>query len=215
MAKKGRGRVAPNPMVGCVIVRQGKVLSSGYHAKYGGPHAEINALKKIRFWASGATMYVTLEPCHHFGKTPPCVDAVIASGVRRVVIAMKDPNPKTNGKSVRKLKAAGIEVSLGVCEAEARELNKIFITNIEQCRPHVVVKVAQTLDGKIAFKRNQRSKITGKKSFDYVQKLRANIDAEVVGRGTVQIDNPKLNVRDRKKTQPMGDVMDAGLRVST
>lgn len=214
LAKKGEGRVSPNPMVGCVIVRGGRIIAEGYHRKFGGPHAEINALRKIGFQAPGATMYVTLEPCHYHGKTPPCVEPVIASGVKRVVIAMKDPHPGTNGRSIRRLKAAGITVTTGVCRRAAQTLNKVFIKNVKKRLPYVIVKVAQSLDGKIATRAGKQTRITGPAAGKYVQDLRARVDGVLVGRGTVAMDDPRLNVRDRTKRQPRRVILDSRLSTS-
>lgn len=211
LARKGSGRVSPNPLVGCVIVKNGKILSQGYHQKFGGAHAEVNALKKISGKARGATMYVTLEPCHHFGKTPPCVDAVIQSGVSRVVIAMQDPNPLTAGKSIKKLKRAGIAVTVGVCGDAAKKLNRFFNKHITTGLPYVIAKVAQSVDGKIAAQKGQRTQITGEKAGRYVQKLREEVDAVLVGKNTVQVDDPLLNVRDPKKPQPRRVILDSRL----
>lgn len=211
LAKKGRGRVSPNPMVGCVIVRKGRVIAEGYHQRFGGPHAEVNALKKISGKAVGATMYVTLEPCYHFGKTPPCIDAVIKSGIKRVVIAMCDPNPLTAGKSIRKLKKAGIAVTLGVCEDEAKKLNRFFIKHITTGMPFVIAKVAQSLDGKIAGRRGERTPITGPEAFAYTQDLRACVDAVLVGKNTVLVDDPLLTVRTKKLMQPQRVILDGKL----
>lgn len=201
LAGKAAGQVSPNPMVGCVIVRKGKIISRGFHEKFGEAHAEINALKKINSKADGATMYVNLEPCHHFGKTPPCVDAVLASGVKRVVIAMQDPNPLTAGKSIKKLRASGIRVDVGVCEQEARFLNRFFIKYITKKMPYVIVKVAQSLDGKISNKPGKQFWLTGSRAKKHVQDLRSRVDAVLVGRGTVAIDDPQLSVRDKKKNR--------------
>lgn len=214
LAKKGRGCVSPNPLVGCVIVRQGKIIAEGYHKKFGGLHAEINALKKISHEANGATLYVTLEPCHHFGKTPPCVDAVIASGVTRVVVAMRDPNPLTCGKSLKKLRGARIAVTVGVLEAEAKELNRFFLKHVTTGLPFVIAKVAQSLDGMITSERGRQSQITGNAAFKYVQNLRESVDAVLVGRGTMVIDNPRLSVRRTFASQPCRVILDSKLVLS-
>lgn len=216
LAAKGLGRVAPNPMVGCVIVRGGHVIAEGWHKRFGGAHAEIEALKKLkRATARGATMYVTLEPCHHFGKTPPCVDAVIAFGIKRIVIAMRDPNPLTRGKSIRKMRAAGIAVSVGICGREAGELNRFFIKHVTTGVPYVIVKVAQSHDGKIAAAPGMRTQITGLAASRYVQNLRRSVTAIMVGRGTVRIDDPLLNVRRKKMPQPIRVVLDTQLRINS
>ncbi|MBF0105559.1 MAG: bifunctional diaminohydroxyphosphoribosylaminopyrimidine deaminase/5-amino-6-(5-phosphoribosylamino)uracil reductase RibD [Deltaproteobacteria bacterium] len=214
LAAKGAGRCSPNPMVGCVVVKNSKVIASGYHQKSGSDHAEINALKKIKYHAVGTTMYVTLEPCCHFGKTPPCVDAVIRSGIKRVVIAMQDPNPLTNGRSIKKLEAAGIKVSVGICGDQAKQLNRFFIKAITKKRPYVIVKVAQSLDGKISTHKGKQGWITGERAKGYVQDLRSKVDAVMVGRGTVKIDNPMLNVRDARRPQPKRVILDPQLTVS-
>ena len=209
LAKKGQGHVSPNPMVGCVIVKNNRILAEGYHKKYGFSHAEINTLRKLKNRAKGATMYVTLEPCFHEGKTPPCVDAVIASRVRRVVIAMKDPNPLTSGKSIRRLKAKGISVNVGVCAKEAKALNRFFRKHITTGLPYVIAKVAQSLDGKIAARQGEQTWLTGKKARAYVQDLRKTVDAILVGRRTVEIDQPALNVRGKGSPQPIRVVLDS------
>jgi diaminohydroxyphosphoribosylaminopyrimidine deaminase/5-amino-6-(5-phosphoribosylamino)uracil reductase len=212
LARKGLGRVSPNPMVGCVVVRGGRIVAEGWHKRFGGDHAEIDALKKISGKVRGTTMYVTLEPCHHFGKTPPCVGTVIASGVCRVVVAMRDPNPLTAGKSIRKMRRAGIVVSVGILGREARDLDRFFIKHVTTGLPYVVVKVARSRDGMISTKRGSQGWITGPGAKRYVQKLRAQVDAVLVGRGTILIDDPLLNVRDPKKPQPRRVILDSELR---
>lgn len=215
LAKKGLRQVSPNPMVGCVIVKSGKVIGQGYHKKFGGAHAEVNALKSVKSSTQNSTVYVTLEPCAHFGKTPPCVNALIEAGVKRVVIAMKDPNPLTKGKSIRKLKAKGIEVVVGVCEKEAKFLNRVFICNQTKGRPYVIVKIAQSLDGKIAAQKGKQTWLTGKEAVQYVHKLRSLVDAVMVGAGTIKADNPQLNVRFGKKSHsPQVVVLDGRLSTS-
>lgn len=215
LAEKGKGKVAPNPFVGCVIVKDGKILAEGYHKKFGGEHAEVVALKRLGFQARGATMYVTLEPCHHYGKTPPCVDAVIQSGIKRVVIALKDPNPKTNGKSIRKLKKAGIEVTTKVLEENARWQNRFFIKSIQTGMPYVIGKVAQSLNSKITTCKGKKGWITGKEARKYVQNLRQSVSAVLVGWRTVEIDDPQLNVRNKKHFQPRRIVLDPELKIKT
>lgn len=213
LAERARGHVSPNPLVGCVVVKNGNVLAEGYHKRFGGDHAEVVALKKLRFTATGATLYVSLEPCHHVGKTPPCVNTVIQAGVKRVVIAMRDPNPLTAGKSIRKLKRAGIEVTVGVCRNEALRQNSSFVKAHTKGLPFVVAKVAQSLDGKIAAKKGTQTQITGREAMAYVQKLRAQVDAILVGRSTVEIDDPRLNVRNRKSPQPKRVILDSNLKL--
>jgi diaminohydroxyphosphoribosylaminopyrimidine deaminase/5-amino-6-(5-phosphoribosylamino)uracil reductase len=216
LAARGAGFVSPNPMVGCVIVKKNKIISEGYHKKFGGDHAEVAALKKLKERANGATLYVTLEPCHHVGKTPPCVDAVIASGVKRVVLAMKDPNPLTAGKSIRKMKRAGITVTVGVLVAEAKELNRAFCKWIQCKMPYVIVKIAQSLDGKIAPAKAQQAWITGDIARKEVHKMRAAADAVLVGRGTAVTDDPQLTARlvKTKSSQPKRVILDSKLRIS-
>lgn len=214
LARKGAGRVSPNPMVGCVIARGGRVLAEGWHKRFGGDHAEIEALQKLRGRAARATLYVTMEPCHHFGKTPPCVDAVIASGVIRVVIAMRDPNPLTSGKSVRKLRAAGIAVTLGVRRREARELNRFFVKHVTTGTPYVIAKVARSRDGMISTRKDAQGWITGEKAGRYVQGLRGVVDSVLIGRATASIDDPRLNVRAANKPQPRRVILDSKLRVN-
>jgi diaminohydroxyphosphoribosylaminopyrimidine deaminase/5-amino-6-(5-phosphoribosylamino)uracil reductase len=223
LAVRGAGRVSPNPMVGCVIVRGGRVIAEGWHKRFGGDHAEIVALKRLCRCgdvsacrcARAATWYVTLEPCGHFGKTPPCVDAVIAARPGRVVIALKDPNPQTCGRSIRRLRRKGIRVDIGVGAAAARELNRCFIKFITQKSPYVIAKVAQSLDGKIAARVGKQSWLSGLAAQRYVQRLRSQVDAVMVGRTTVAIDDPRLNVRNARRPQPKRVILDSRLRTST
>ncbi|MCF7917043.1 MAG: bifunctional diaminohydroxyphosphoribosylaminopyrimidine deaminase/5-amino-6-(5-phosphoribosylamino)uracil reductase RibD [Candidatus Omnitrophica bacterium] len=193
LAKKGTGETSPNPLVGAVIVKNNKIIGTGFHKRCGLAHAEINALKKAGNSAKGATLYINLEPCSHFGKTPPCVDEVIKAGIKRVVIAIKDPNPQVWGKAIRKLKKQKIEVSLGVCKKEALELNEIFLKNMKESLPFVVAKVAQSLDGKIATKAGQSKWITTKSSRQFSYQLRDKYDAVLIGAETLRKDNPRLN----------------------
>lgn len=196
LAGRGRGAVEPNPMVGAVVVRNGKIVGRGRHKKFGGPHAEVLALKAAGAAARGATLYVTLEPCAHFGKTPPCVDAVIASGARRVVIATRDPFPRVAGRGVRKLRSAGIEVVEGVLADEARRLNAPYFKRIREGMPWVIAKWAMTLDGKIAAHTGDSRGISSEESLRYVHELRAQVDGVIVGINTVLKDNPLLTVRN-------------------
>lgn len=213
LARRGQGFVSPNPMVGCVIVKNNHVIAQGWHKKWGGDHAEINALKKIKFQAQGATLYVNLEPCHHHGKTPPCVDAVIRSGVKRVVMAMIDPNPKTHGQSIRKMRRSGIQVNVGLCADNAEELNRGFIKHIQTGLPYVIGKVAMSLDGKITESRGKQTWLTGNESFRFVQDLRSSVDAILVGRRTLDVDDPQLNLRDAKKPKPYRVILDTQSRL--
>ncbi len=195
LAAKARGRTSPNPMVGAVIVKDGKVIGTGYHKKAGTPHAEVYALREAGDTAKGATMYVTLEPCSHFGRTPPCSQAVIAAGLKRVVVAMEDPNPLVKGRGLQQLRDAGIAVKTGVLEAEAVRLNEIFIKYITTGTPFVLVKAAMTLDGKIAASSGDAKWVSGKNSRRLVHQWRDQYDAILVGVGTVLADDPLLTTR--------------------
>jgi diaminohydroxyphosphoribosylaminopyrimidine deaminase/5-amino-6-(5-phosphoribosylamino)uracil reductase len=192
LARRGAGRTSPNPMVGCVIVKAGKVIGEGWHKVYGGPHAEVNALAQAGADAAGATMYVTLEPCAHHGRTPPCVEAVIAAGFKRIVVAMRDPNPLTNGKSLAKMRHNGIAVDVGVGEAQAREMNAAFIKYMTQKMPYVVGKIAQTMDGKAGVRGEKTCWITTPATRAAARALRSGFDAIVAGIGTVLADDPRL-----------------------
>ena len=213
LAKKAKGMTSPNPCVGAVIVKDGKVLGKGFHKFAGGPHAEICALRQAGKEAEGATMYVSLEPCSHFGRTPPCTDAVIRAGIKRVVVGMKDPNPVNNGKGLAKLKKAGISVSVGTLNGEARNLNKPFIKFMKTRMPYVTVKMAESLDGKIATKTGDSKWITGEDSRDYVHKLRAKVDAVMVGTNTAIKDDPTLLSRNSKGRQPIRVIVDSARKV--
>ena len=202
LAAKADGRVFPNPKVGAVFTKNGKLLGEGYHKKFGGPHAEVIALRTIKSSQKPDTLFVTLEPCHHYGKTPPCVDAVIDSGVKTVYIAMKDPNPKTAGKSIRKLRQKGIEVHLGLCAKEARFLNRSFVHHIKTGLPYVIVKVAQSLDGKIAAEKGKQTWLTGLEAKKYVHSLRRESSAIMIGANTLRVDDPLLNVRPKSSYHP-------------
>jgi diaminohydroxyphosphoribosylaminopyrimidine deaminase/5-amino-6-(5-phosphoribosylamino)uracil reductase len=195
LAERGRGLTSPNPMVGAVVVRHGEIVGEGFHARAGAPHAEIEALRAAGDRARGATLYVTLEPCNHQGRTPPCVDAIIRAGIRRVVSATRDPNPRVKGGGTAALIAAGIEVTTGCLEREARELNRAFFTAVERHRPHVTVKWAMTLDGKIAAFDRRSQWITGEAARLEGHRLRSQSDAIVTGIGTVLADDPALTVR--------------------
>ena len=199
LAEQGRGFVEPNPMVGCVLVRNGQELGRGLHDRFGGPHAEVQALDDARSRnepLEGATAYVTLEPCGHFGQTPPCADALIDAGLARVVVAMIDPNPRVSGQGIERLREAGIEVVLGVCEVPARQLNEPFIKRVTTGLPWVIAKWASTLDGKVATHTGSSKWISSAASRRVVHELRARVDAVMVGVGTVLADNPLLTARD-------------------
>jgi diaminohydroxyphosphoribosylaminopyrimidine deaminase/5-amino-6-(5-phosphoribosylamino)uracil reductase len=209
LAARGRGRVHPNPMVGAVIVARGTVVGEGHHPVFGGPHAESVAIEQAGAAARGATLYVNLEPCCHHGKTPPCVDAILASGIARVVAATLDPNPLVAGGGVERLRAAGVEVRVGVREAAARHLNAGYLSFEERGRPLVSLKVAATLDGKIAATGGASRWITSEPARRLVHRLRAGVDAAVVGRATVERDDPALTVREVVGRNPTRVVLDS------
>jgi len=213
LARRGLGKVSPNPMVGAVIVRGGRVIGEGYHRRYGGPHAEVNAIASAREATSGATMYVTLEPCCHYGKTPPCVEAVIKAGIKRVVIGTLDPFPEMRGKSLKILHQAGIETRVGVLEAGCLALNEVYFKYINTGRPFVTVKFAQTLDGRIATAAGSSRWISSPPSRKLAHRLRARHDAILVGAGTVLADDPELTTRLVKGRNPVRIVLDSKLRL--
>jgi diaminohydroxyphosphoribosylaminopyrimidine deaminase / 5-amino-6-(5-phosphoribosylamino)uracil reductase len=210
LAPRGAGSVSPNPMVGCVIVKGGNVVGEGYHQRFGGPHAERVALSRAKISVRGATLYVNLEPCSHYGKTPPCVDVIIESGIRRVVVGVLDPNPIIAGRGVKILRDAGIDVTIGVKEDECRDINKVFFKYIRTHRPYILLKIAQTLDGYIASK-NHPGWITSPSSRKLVHKWRGEYDAVLIGAGTVNADNPSLTVRYVRGRQPLRIVVDGKL----
>jgi diaminohydroxyphosphoribosylaminopyrimidine deaminase/5-amino-6-(5-phosphoribosylamino)uracil reductase len=195
IAERGRGAVEPNPLVGSAVVKDGEIVGEGWHAQFGGPHAEIVALTAAGERARGATLYVTLEPCCHFGKTPPCTDAIVRAGVARVVVSMTDPFAEVAGKGAARLREAGIQVELGPCDAEAARLNAPYLTLIEQHRPYVHAKWAMTLDGKIAAAAGASKWISSEDSRRRVHELRGRMDAIIVGAGTVRTDDPILTAR--------------------
>jgi len=214
LASKGIGRTNPNPLVGAVIVKDNTVIAEGYHEFFGGPHAEINALRNATESVKGATMYVTLEPCSHYGKTPPCVDAIIESGIKEVVVAMTDPNPLVAGRGIKNLENNEIAVWTGLLEDEAKELNEVFIKYIATKTPYVVMKTAMTLDGKIACKTGESKWISNKKSREYVHILRNRLTGIMVGIGTVLKDDPSLTCRIGKGLrQPRRIIVDSTLKI--
>ncbi len=214
LARKGWGRVSPNPMVGAVIVKRGHVIADGYHRAAGKPHAEVEALEKAGAGAKGAALYINMEPCTHFGKTPPCVDRVIKAGVSRVVIGMKDPNPLVSGKGIAKLRRAGIKTEVGLMKEEAGRLNEIFIKYITTGKPFVIVKAAMSLDGKICTESGDSRWITGEKSRKFVHRIRAGVDGIVTGINTVIKDNPELTVRyGRFRRNPAKIIVDSRCRI--
>ncbi len=211
IAQFGCYATSPNPNVGCVIVKDGKIIAEGYHEQFGGPHAEINALSQVSE-TDNVDLYVTLEPCCHFGNTPPCTQAIINARVRRVFIAMLDPNPVVHGRGVNELRAAGIEVHVDVLRQEAVELNRGFISRIERKRPWVTLKIASSIDGKIAMSSGDSKWITNEVARRDVQDLRAKSDAIITGSNTVIVDNPRLDIRDVAAINPCRVVIDSGLK---
>ncbi|OFX16238.1 MAG: riboflavin biosynthesis protein RibD, partial [Armatimonadetes bacterium RBG_16_58_9] len=190
-----RGRTSPNPMVGAVIVKDGMIVGEGYHHRAGKPHAETLALADCGEYARGAVMYVTLEPCCHHGRTPPCVDAIIKAGISRVYAAMEDPDPMVASMGFDALRKAGVEVRVGVCEREARELNEAYIKHRTTGMPFVILKSAMSLDGKIATRTGDSKWITNELSRAYAHRIRSRVDAILVGGATARIDNPSLTAR--------------------
>ncbi len=199
LAKKGMGFTSPNPMVGAVVVKNGKVVGKGWHEAVGGPHAEVNAINDAGDLAKGATLYVTLEPCNHTGRTPPCTQIICDSGIIQVVVGMADPNPDVTGGGTDYLEKKGINVVSGICEAEAKKLNEAFIKYVQTKHPFVIVKCAATLDGRIATKTGDSKWISGPKSREFVHELRHAVDGIMVGIDTVKKDNPSLTTRLENK----------------
>jgi diaminohydroxyphosphoribosylaminopyrimidine deaminase / 5-amino-6-(5-phosphoribosylamino)uracil reductase len=213
LAAKAKGRTSPNPMVGAVVVKNGKIIARGWHHKAGEPHAEAIALEKAGTAAQGATLYVTLEPCSHTDKrTPPCSPLVIQSGVKRAVIAMIDPNPRVSGGGIKTLGKAGLEVVTGVLEAEARKLNEAFVKHITTGMPFVTLKIAQTLDGKVATATGESKWITGEKARQEGHRLRDTNDAILAGINTVLKDDPSLTTRIPEGRDPVRVIVDSRLR---
>lgn len=213
LAERGHGRVAPNPKVGAVVVRNGRVVGEGWHAEYGAAHAEAAALAEAEEAAAGSTVYVTLEPCRHEGKTPPCTRALLAAGVERVVIGCRDPHPSAGG-GAEELEAAGIEVIWGVEGLSAARQNAEFLWSQEHDRPFVTLKLALSLDGRIAAAEGERTAISGEVALEHVHRLRAGHDAVLVGRRTAEVDDPRLTARGRivPRTPPRRVVLDSRLR---
>lgn len=220
LAAKGQGTASPNPMVGALVVKQGHIVGQGFHLRPGLPHAEIPALRQAGNRVRGATLYVTLEPCCHLKKrTPPCVPEILRSGVRRVVIAMTDPNPLVKGKGAAALRRAGLSVTVGVARAEAEKLNQAYVHWIKTKRPYVILKAGMTLDGKIATASGESKWMTGMQSREEVHRLRGEVDAVLIGVGTVLADDPSLTarvgsgLRKLAARQPLRIVVDSTLRL--
>ncbi len=212
LARKGLGRTAPNPCVGAVIVRDGQIVGSGWHRKAGTPHAEIHAINEAGTACAGATLYVTLEPCNHTGRTPPCSRAVLAAGITRVVVGMADPNPVAAG-GAEFLRSQGVAVDVGILEEECRQLNRPFIKNSNTGLPWIVMKAGMSLDGKISRVRGQGGSITGPESQQRTHELRDQLDAILIGIGTALIDNPALTCRVEHGRDPLRVILDSQLRL--
>lgn len=213
LAQKGMGYTSPNPMVGCVVVREGRIVAEGYHERYGEFHAERNALTRCQEDLTGAELYVTLEPCCHHGKTPPCTDIIIERGIRKVYVGSMDPNPKVAGKGVRILQEHGIQVEIGVLEKECLALNEIFFHYITTGMPFVAMKYAMTLDGKIAACTGDSKWVTGEEARRHVHTLRKQYRAILAGIGTVLADDPMLNCRIEENVDPIRVICDSRLRI--
>jgi len=214
LAEKGKVSISPNPVVGAILVKGGKVIGEGYHKKAGCAHAEIIALKNCKQSAKGAKLYINLEPCFHYGKTPPCVDVVIKSGIKEVIIATKDPNPLTFGKSIAKLRKNNIKVKVGTLQNEAAELNRHFFKFIKRGWPYIYLKAAITMDGKIAIRTSDSEWISCEKSRKWVHKKRKEVDAVLIGVDTAVKDNPRLTSRLKIASYPKRIVLDTNFKIS-
>ena len=216
LAAKGAGFTSPNPLVGAVVVKEGQVVGSGYHQKVGGPHAEVHAIDAAGNQAKGATLYVTLEPCNHTGRTPPCTRKIIQAGIQRVVIAMLDPNREVVGGGARFLKQRGIQVTTGTKQDQACKLNETFIKYVRTGRPFVIAKCAATLDGRLATCTGDSRWVTGKRSRQFVHRLRHKVDGIMVGINTVRADDPSLTARlpDGQGQDPVRVILDTHLSIS-
>jgi len=215
LAQRAQGRTSPNPLVGAVLVKDGRIVGQGYHRRAGLPHAEVEALRHAGGRTRGSTLYVTLEPCNHVGRTPPCCDAILAAGVRRVVAATRDPNPRTNGRGLARLRRAGLRVQAGVLAREAQQINEPFFTSMRTRRPFVIAKAGQSLDGKIATSRGVSRWITSAASRRQSHRLRAQVDAILVGITTVLRDDPLLTARGThaRADRPVKVIVDSRLRL--
>ncbi|MFQ5770074.1 MAG: bifunctional diaminohydroxyphosphoribosylaminopyrimidine deaminase/5-amino-6-(5-phosphoribosylamino)uracil reductase RibD [bacterium] len=213
LAEKGRGQVSPNPMVGAIFVVNNKIIGQGYHKVFGGEHAEVAAYRAANQAVAGGTLYVNLEPCSHHGKQPPCVDLIVQSGIQRVVIGTQDPNPVVNGAGIKQLQNHGIAVKVGILEDACKGLNEAYFKHIVSGLPLTTLKIAQTLDGRIAARNGQSQWITSEESRHYVHKLRSYNDAVVIGIGTVLADDPSLTVRLTQGRNPRRIIVDSKLRI--
>ncbi len=222
LARLAYGKTSPNPMVGALIVKNGRVIGKGFHRKAGMPHAEVEAIREAQASQSaslkGAVLYVTLEPCCHQGRTPPCVEAILSSGIRDIVVGMKDPDEKVSGRGIRLLKKQGLRVRTGVLEAECQDLNEAYVKHRSRKMPYVTLKIASTLDGKIALAHGESQWITNEESRRMGHVLRDQNDAVLVGLGTIEKDDPRLTTRLSRQEggkDPIRVVLDSGLRIST
>jgi diaminohydroxyphosphoribosylaminopyrimidine deaminase/5-amino-6-(5-phosphoribosylamino)uracil reductase len=214
LARKGEGKVSPNPMVGALVVKDGRVVGEGYHHAAGKPHAEILAMEAAGEMAAGADLYLNLEPCSHWGRTPPCIDAIIKNRIARVFVGLIDPNPRVAGLGIKTLRDNGIEVDVGILENECRQLNEVFFKYITLKIPFVIMKAAATLDGRMATSSNDSRWVTGEPARKFVHRLRSRHDAILVGVNTVIADDPQLNCRlPGKHRQPLRIVLDSKLRI--
>ncbi|MDI6763941.1 MAG: bifunctional diaminohydroxyphosphoribosylaminopyrimidine deaminase/5-amino-6-(5-phosphoribosylamino)uracil reductase RibD [Thermodesulfobacteriota bacterium] len=213
LAKKGRGRTSPNPMVGAVLVKDGRVVGEGYHVRAGEVHAEIIAMRKAGDEARGSTLYINLEPCSHYGKTPPCAPALIEAGVKKAVVGMEDPNPLVKGRGLEMLRAAGLDVEVGIFEEACQKLNEAFCKYIQTKEPFVILKIAATLDGKIATQHGESKWITGEDSRRLAHRLRDEADGLLVGIGTILKDDPLLTARIKGGRDPYRIILDSRLRI--
>lgn len=216
LARLGEGRVSPNPLVGAIVVdKNGQIKGKGFHQRYGEAHAEVNAISEAGDDAcEGGTIYVSLEPCSHYGKTPPCADLIISKKFKKVVVGMTDPNPKVAGNGIKKLIEAGITVETGILEEKCKKLNEIFIKHISEKKPFIAIKTASTIDGKIASKTGSSKWITSALAREEVQRLRNKYDAILTGSGTIIADNPSLNCRTKNGRNPIRVIIDSKLRTS-
>ncbi len=213
LAKRSRNRTLPNPQVGAIVVKDDKIVGEGYHKKAGGPHAEVYAINSAGKRSKGGTLYVTLEPCSHYGRTPPCTDLIIKTGIKKVFVSMIDPNPLVSGKGVEILKSSGIDVEVGLLEEEARDLNEVYIKNVTRKMPYIIFKSAMTLDGRTATKNGDSKWVTSDVSRSIVHRLRSNVEGVMVGIGTVLKDNPSLTTHGIEDDCPWRIIVDSRLRI--